>query len=596
MDLNNKNRGTVTNGRILLYLAMSWAIGGCKTLGVASLQPDIDSRVERRLQQDEGISLKQWSQAKPQTLTESLEQRNRTPLDLSLPPGDANDSMETDQPQRPQASSDGTEGRWPLTIAEARAMALENNLDLKIALLEPDIAATRVSEEEAKFDQLIFVNAKYGRKDTPLYDGDMVKFSTLDKTSPLYNEEVKLSALPQETESYGIEAGISVPLLTGGKMTLASPLTHKQTYKGVTSDEFRSALRFSISQPLLRGAGIDNNVAGIRIAAYRQRAADVGLRLQSIRVLAAIDRAYWNVYAAWGEMDVRRQQYQNAADNLDMVRRRVDEGLTAAVELNRAEIGVAERMEKLIVAQTKLKLSQRKLKLLLNDERLGLDSRHWLTPQTSPLLVGFSFDREKLAQQALQGRLDLLELELKLTADSTKIDYLRNQTLPLFMLDYQYGALGRDTAFGDAYGDMFSGDFRDWSIGLKFELPVSNALRESRLQRAVQQRQQRLTTKRLRELSIRREIFDTLDRVEQDWQRIVVTRQNVILAGLNYQAELKQFRQGLRTMTEVLEMLTKLGEAQVREVNAIANYQVSLVDLAYATGTLLGYSKVGFDG
>ena len=45
-------------------------------------------------------------------------------------------------------------------------------------------------------------------------------------------------------------------------------------------------------------------------------------------------------------------------------------------------------------------------------------------------------------------------------------------------------------------------------------------------------------------------------------------------------------------MTEVLETLTKLGEAQVKEVKAIADYQVALVDLSYATGTLLGYSRV----
>jgi hypothetical protein len=41
-------------------------------------------------------------------------------------------------------------------------------------------------------------------------------------------------------------------------------------------------------------------------------------------------------------------------------------------------------------------------------------------------------------------------------------------------------------------------------------------------------------------------------------------RQNVLLAGLNYDADLKQFREGLRTMTEVLETLTRLGEAQLR--------------------------------
>jgi len=45
-------------------------------------------------------------------------------------------------------------------------------------------------------------------------------------------------------------------------------------------------------------------------------------------------------------------------------------------------------------------------------------------------------------------------------------------------------------------------------------------------------------------------------------------------------------------MNEVLETLTKLVEAQVKEIKAIVNYQVALVDAAYATGTLLGYGKL----
>ena len=439
---------------------------------------------------------------------------------------------------------------------------------------------------------------------------------------------------------------------------------------------------------MLRGGGIDNNVAGIRIAQYEQQAVDVKTRLQSIRVLAAVERAYWGLYVAWGELDVRLQQYENAADNLAMVKKRVAAGLTAAVEINRAEIGVAERMEGLIVTETTLKIRERQLKLFLNDPGLNLDSSTLLVPDSTPTLVEFKFDREQLAQRALAGRLELLELELKLAADLTKIDYLRNQTLPMFMLDYSYGTLGRSTssfggAFDQAIGDDYSdwsvgvrmempltnelrraqldravqerlqrlttqqlrelsvrreiydaldqvgqnwqrilaarqnvrwdhardghivfrrrfrpGDqwrFSDWSVGVRMEMPLTNELRRAQLDRAVQERLQRLTTQQLRELSVRREIYDALDQVAQNWQRILAARQNVLLAGLNYDAELKQFSEGLRTMTEVLETLTRLGEAQLREVRAIGDYQVSIIDLAFATGTLLGHSRIGWD-
>ena len=643
--------------RLLLLLPL---LGGCTYYFDTGLDRQLSRRVEERLKNDEGLPLEQFSLTPPVSVEQALpkfkEGRPRSgrplppeepvlseaerpvlnglegpiqsgakvadtppllnahpdagkPLSLdpidkqkresnlepertSPPPNPAlSGAKGTDAPLKPKAQPESTQ---QLSIAQARTLALENNLDLKIAQVDPKIAATVISQEEAKFDDLIFARVKYASKNTPAQNLDVV---TLTPANPDSKGEVdKLTAVPQLTEILEMDAGIVIPLRTGAKITVSAPFDEKNQFRVIPSNQYLSALRFSISQPLLRGGGIDNNVAGIRIAQYEQQAVDVKTRLQSIRVLAAVERAYWGLYVAWGELDVRLQQYENAADNLAMVKKRVAAGLTAAVEINRAEIGVAERMEGLIVTETTLKIRERQLKLFLNDPGLNLDSSTLLVPDSSPTLVEFKFDREQLAQRALAGRLELLELELKLAADLTKIDYLRNQTLPMFMLDYSYASLGRSTSsFGGAFDQTIGGDYSDWSVGVRMEMPLTNELRRAQLDRAVQERLQRLTTSQLRELNVRREIYDALDQVGQNWQRILAARQNVLLAGLNYDAELKQFSEGLRTMTEVLETLTRLGEAQLREVRAIGDYQVSIIDLAFATGTLLGHSRVGWD-
>ena len=548
---------------------------GCNYYLNGSSFAPIEEKAKARLMINEGIEFDNVTKSAPETTEKALpkfkERDVETVKKIDLP----KESVE-------------------LTLANIRALALENNLDLKIAEIDPKIAATQVSEEEAKFDDLIFAKAKYGSKNTPSQNMDVVKFTPTTENGLLKNEVDKLTAIPQLTQVLEMEAGIVIPLRTGAKVTLSSPFDEKKQFKGVPSAQYQNALRFSVSQPLLRDGGIDTNVAGIRIAKYEQQIIDVKTRLQSIRVLASIERAYWSIYMAWGELDVRRQQYENASDNLAMVKKRVANGLTAAVEINRAEIGVAERRESLITANTTLKIRQRQLKLLLNDTNLSVDSQILIVPKTSPTLLHFDFDRNELVQKALTGRLELLELELKLAADLTKIDYLKNQTLPMFMLDYNYGSLGRDTqSLDSAFTQTLEGNYSDWSVGMRMEIPLSNELRKSKLERAVQERLQRLSTQQLRELTVKREIYDALDTTEQNWQRILAARQNVILAGLNYDAELKQFREGLRTMTEVLETLTRLGDAQLREVRAISDYQVSLVDLAFATGTLLGHNHVG---
>lgn len=554
-----------------------------------------------RLQREESLKLEIYSSSPAKTLkqaieeSEALNRENKPALNLNL-----NKILKQyDQPENGGVlgltlADKNKSGQF--TLADLRIKALKNNLNIQVAKVDPDIAASDVRKEQAKFDQIFYIYAKYKEADYPKQSSDYVEFKS---DNPIINTpEVKLSLLEQEKRILDIEAGIRVPLRTGGTVTLSTPIANKRTSRDnaqFDSKEYQSALRFSFSQPLLRNAGIDVNEASIRIANFEQQAATLNTRLQSIRIIAMVDKAYWQLYESWGALDVRRQQYEYAQQNLQMVKTRVAEGLTARVEISRAEIGVADRFEALIVAETNLKLANRQLQFLLNDIADDASLNAIFLPTTAPNLVKYDIDRKKLMQDALEGRIELLTQELSLAADLAKIDYLENQTLPLFSIDYQYGALSNTfDSLGKSYQSIADGDLNDWAVGFQFEMPFSNEASKAQLARAVQQRGQRLTTKTLQKLTIKKEIYDAVDQVDQNWQRILAARQQVLIAGINYEAELKQFNEGLRTMTEVLETLSRLGEAQIKEVKAIGDYQIALVDTAYATGTLLSYSKLDF--
>ncbi|MCB5186254.1 TolC family protein [Methylobacillus gramineus] len=480
-----------------------------------------------------------------------------------------------------------------LSIVDVRAKALQNNLSLKVVQFDPQMAESALGAERAKFDNIIYASLRRSRENRPLTSGDIVQLKAED--AQLDGQLVKLNKAEQQIDYLDGEAGIAIPLRTGGMVRVSTPFERKLTEGSLGTDEYRRATRFSISQPLLRNAGVKVNEASIRIAELDRQAIDAKTRLQSIRVVSLIDKAYWDVYAAWAELDVRHQQYELAARNLDMVRRKVEEGLVASIEGSRAEIGVSDKVEALIMAKTRLQLSQRQLQFLLNDPQYAIGGSTLIRPQSEPILVNYEFDRDRLVDSAMQGRLELLELEVKLAADINKIEYLQNQTLPLFTLDYSYGALSAGTSsLSRAYDSPFDNRFNEWSVGVRFELPMTNEARRNQLQQAVQQRMQRLSTKELQVLTVKREIYDVVDQAEQHWQRILAARQQVMLAGVNYDGELKQFNEGLRNMTEVLEMLGRLGESQIKEIRAIEDYQAALIDIAYATGTLLGYGHVEF--
>lgn len=480
---------------------------------------------------------------------------------------------------------------YDLTLNDIRKKALQNNLDIKIAQFDPKISEDKLNQEKAKFDQTLFVYANYRENKLPSIANDYYLIKS--NSASLNNEEIKLNQLPQEQQNISLDMGIKIPLQTGGQMSISSPLMRKKSYGDFGVDEYRNALRFSFTQPLLRNFGKNVNTASIKIADNQNIINQQRLKLQSIRIISIVDKAYWELKQAWSILNVRKQQYELAEKNLEMVKMKYDEGLIAKIELNRAEIGIADQIEKLIYAETDLKIKNRQLFYFINNLNDNNNASSMLySPISEPSLIEFNINKNELYSNALKNRIELIEQEIQITNKELETEYFKNQTLPLFALQYEYGALSNTYSnFNKAYTGSLDDNFNDWMLGFKFEVPFTNEARKSRLSQAINEKNKTLQTYELKKLTVKKEIYDAVDVLNQNWQRIKTSRQQVLIAGINYDAELKQFEEGLRTMTEVLEALNRLGDVQIREIQATIDYQVALIDLSFATGSLLGYSN-----
>jgi outer membrane protein len=478
----------------------------------------------------------------------------------------------------------------PMSVEAMRVAVLRGNLALDVALLEPELARLHVGVEEGKFDAILGSTIAYGQKDLPRLDGPLVGFSSDDPD--LAGSTAKLTEVEQQRRTLDFDLGVTVPLPTGGAIAVDGVLAQKEVTDPQRFEQYVAATRFSFSQPLLRGAGTAANLASIRIARTDLRAAEVRTKLACLATLARAEKAYWRLWAARAVLDVRTEQHRLASENLRLVRRRVEQGITPRIEITRAEQGLVKQLEALVVAETQWRLRQRALKTFLADERFPLDGTNAIHTTTPPRLVGFELDPDALVQRALAERLDLIELELQLLRDDLEVERRDNLMLPLANLEFRYGILDRDRDLGSAWQEQWDVDHDELGVGLSFELPLTNQRRRAERDLAVLQRMRRFATKAAREQAVRQEVLDAIDVLRQDWQRIAAARQSVVVAGANYDAELRQFQQGLRTMREVFEALTDVGAAQRAEIAAITDYQVAQVDIAFATGTLLGYARV----
>jgi outer membrane protein TolC len=453
-----------------------------------------------------------------------------------------------------------------LSIAEVRALCLANNLDLRVQLVAPDIAQSTISEEEAKFNSVFYAN--YARNDQNIAN-------QLQNQQGVFNDQAQV--------------GVRVPLATGGQVSFQPQYTTSST-NGVDD---QGGVAFSISQPLLRGAGVDVNTASIRVAKLQGQITDSRTKLEAIRILANADKAYWNLYSAFRELEVRKQQYELAIAQLERAQRRVDNGDAPQVEVLRAQSGVGSTLENLILADAALRNRQRDLKRIMNDPQMPMNDGTALLPATQPNPLGLQLDANRMADDAVRNRMEMMELELQLAVDATNVEVARNGTLPLFTVDYTYQMFGKGSGFSGTFGNIT--DDNQYTLNARAEIPIDNEARLSQLRRAVLQRVQRLASKDLRALAIRQEVLNAVDALDTSWQRILAARLESILAARTYDAEKRQFDVGLRTSTDVLDAASKLGDAQSREVGALSGYEISLIDAAFATGTTVGGTRIRWD-
>jgi outer membrane protein TolC len=459
-------------------------------------------------------------------------------------------------------------------IADVRMAALANNLDLKVELVNPSIAQTAVDIEEAKFEATFFGSASRSRIDDP------VEFVTQTGQSDITR----------------FDLGVDIPLRTGGRITVDFPFGRSDTDNPFSSFQgesaFDAAAQFSISQELLRGAGVVANTYSIKVARYERKITDARTKLEAIRILANADKGYWLVYAARRQLDVRIQQYELAVEQLDQARRRYTAGDSPEVDVTRAESGVASSLEDIIVAETIMKRRQRDLKRIMNRPDLPLWSNTAIVTTTQPKPVYLDLDPVALGEYAVANRMEMLELEIQLAIDAATVGFQKNAALPLFTIDYSYNISGRDSSWGGAMDQIADRSFTGWTVGLNTRIPIGNEAAKSRVHRAILTRLQRLSTKDQRRLSILLEVYDAVDLLNQEWQRILAARQAVILAGRTFEGERRQFDVGMRTSTDVLQAAARLADAQSSEVRALADYEIARVDIAFGTGTLLGYGRI----
>jgi outer membrane protein len=371
------------------------------------------------------------------------------------------------------------DGKLYLSLQDAIAMALENNLDVELQRYNRRVAATDVLRARAggalrgiplsiregptSLGVPVVTGSGLGGGDAPSLDrlagsGAQIDLSLLGSLPlstgpPVPNLDPTLTGTlgwnhlsqPQNstflaplrslnsnstTASVGIEKGLA----SGGTVGLSFDNFHQSINNPLYSYSpySQSSLSLNVRQPLLRGFGPAVTTRYIRIARNNEQVSDLVFRQQVISTVDAVIRMYWDLVSLSEDVRVRQEAVSSAEQLLRDTQEAAREGVRASVDVTRAQAEVAKRQRDILVAQSLVRQQSELLKdyLTRSDESklqaVLIEPTETLVPPDSkpdqPL--------DALVEQALSERPDLAQARLQLQNSEISLKGSRSALLP----------------------------------------------------------------------------------------------------------------------------------------------------------------------
>jgi outer membrane protein len=263
--------------------------------------------------------------------------------------------------------------------------------------------------------------------------------------SPATNAFAGIPLINQNTStvdfgySQGFHSGTILSVgFNNSRVTTNSPFT---TLSPTVNSNFRATL----SQPILQGFGFLPNTRFIRIAKNNREISDVAFRLQVITSVNQIENIYWDLVNAYENVKVQQDSLALAQKTLGDNQKQVQIGTLAPIEVVRAQSVVATDQQALIVAQTNLELQQLLIKNALSrtlvDPQLAeaevIPTSTMQVPANEPVVP-----IQDLINDALSHRAELAESRIDLTNRDLNSKSARNALLPTLSLFAYYGGTG----------------------------------------------------------------------------------------------------------------------------------------------------------
>jgi outer membrane protein TolC len=233
------------------------------------------------------------------------------------------------------------------------------------------------------------------------------------------------------------------------------------------------------------------------------------------------------------------------------------------------------------------------LKNLLNDPELKLSDRVELVPTETLLVAPIVLDHFAEVRTALDHRTEIETAKLELEKARINRAYAKNETLPDLDLSFQYEVQGLMGTSDTSWERMTTNRFRSYTLGATFSYPLGNRGRRAAWRRARMWVSQAVIT-------LNQATDVVVNEVNQQVRALIVGYANIPPQLLAAQAAERNLL-ALRARTQRIDpsfletelaSIEQLASARRTLLQVVTDYNLAIVQLEKAKGTLLEYNNV----
>jgi outer membrane protein len=462
-----------------------------------------------------------------------------------------------------------------LTLDQAFALALERNLDLKAARMNPQSVDYQLQAARAAFTPQFTGNYSYRDAKSPS-NNTLEGFANISNTTQAYN-----GAMNQTLPWYG--ANISASFTNGRSAT--NDVTRR------VNPSFTSGMSLTYSMPILANFKMDNTRNQLRTLQISRQIADINLLSSIENTKNSVRNAYWSLRSAIEQIEITRLALDLAKKSYDDSLLKVEIGTMAPIDTTQFDVSLAQAEQLYLAAQIGWRTAELNLKRLLvsgTDDELYLMT---INPTDKPSLSVQSVDIQAAVTRALADRTDLVVARRNVDSSRLSLEVTRGQLKANVTLNGGYSVTGQGGpeksngaiipgGYFDALREVYGFDLPTWNIGLNLTYPLGMRAARANYARAVLSLDQSLVSIKATELQISTQVINAGLNVENTYKLYQASVKSRQAAERNADAAQVRFDNGMLTNFEVVTIQNQLTTSRLTElsrllayINAIAEFE-----------------------